>query len=199
MSEYVVTETESPPTLVDDTMSPQIDKLATALAKAQCEITGATKDSTNPFFHSTYADLASVIDACKPLSDHGLSYAQLIGSRGAERTVMTMLLHTSGQWLRSTVGVTPAKADAQAAGSVYTYLRRYALAAIAGISAIDDDGNAGSEPAPKPAAKKNALSLLKAAKTLPALKAAWERLSPEQHKTIGKDTLDELKAKLEEK
>ena len=37
----------------------EIGELAAALAIAQGEITGALKDSANPFFKSKYADLAS--------------------------------------------------------------------------------------------------------------------------------------------
>ena len=55
-------------------MSETIGKLAAALAKAQAEIRGAKKDADNPFFKSTYADLASVWDACRePLSKNELA------------------------------------------------------------------------------------------------------------------------------
>ena len=176
-------------------MSPEINELALALCKAQGQMESAIKDSANPFFNSTYADLDSVQKAIrKPFADNGLAYVQPISSRGDERLVTTLLMHASGQWIRSTVGETPAKAGAQAAGSVFTYMRRYALSAMAGIAQQDDDGNAASEQV-KPAAKKTAISLLKSAKTLPALKAAWERLSPEQHQQIGKDKLTELQDK----
>ena len=58
--------------------SEQINELAAALAKAQGEITGALKDSANPFFKSKYADLASCWDACRgPLSRNGLSVIQV--------------------------------------------------------------------------------------------------------------------------
>jgi hypothetical protein len=40
------------------TKSESIGKLADALAKAQGEIKGALKDSSNPFFKSTYAGAA---------------------------------------------------------------------------------------------------------------------------------------------
>jgi len=57
--------------------SEQINELATALAKAQGKITGALKDSANPFYKSRYADLASVWDACRAaLSENGLAVVQ---------------------------------------------------------------------------------------------------------------------------
>ena len=57
--------------------SQSIAALASALAKAQSEISGAVKDSANPFFKSKYADLESVWSACrKPLTSNGLSVVQ---------------------------------------------------------------------------------------------------------------------------
>ena len=46
--------------------SDKIDKLATALSKAQSEIKGAEKKSVNPFFKSGYADLHTVIESSFP-------------------------------------------------------------------------------------------------------------------------------------
>ena len=57
--------------------SESIANLALALNLAQQQMGGAVKDSTNPFFKSSYADLASVIKAVKdPLCANGLSYVQ---------------------------------------------------------------------------------------------------------------------------
>jgi hypothetical protein len=88
------------------------------------------------------------MDACRePLSANQLSYTQLPGNNGHQVTVTTLLMHSSGQWMRSIIGVTPAKTDSQALGSVLSYLRRYALSAMVGISQIDDDAEeAISEP-----------------------------------------------------
>ena len=56
-----------------------------------------------------------------------------------------MLMHSSGQWMRSNVSVRAAKPDAQGLGSAITYLRRYSLCAMVGIApGDDDDGNAAS-------------------------------------------------------
>jgi hypothetical protein len=130
--------------------SRSIGKLGEALAKAQTEIENAVADSTNPHFRSKYADLASVREAAKPIAKHGLAVVQQVVSLGSAIGVRTVLLHTSGEWLASTVYVEPDKPGPQAAGSVITYLRRYSLAAALGIAQEDDDGNAAS-PAPPPA------------------------------------------------
>jgi hypothetical protein len=125
--------------------SEQINELAGALAKAQGKITGALKDSANPFFKSKYADLASVWDACRTaLSDNGLAVIQLTESDDSGVFVVTTLAHSSGQWMRSRLRLTPKDDSPQAMGSAITYGRRYALAAMVGVAQVDDDGNAAS-------------------------------------------------------
>lgn len=124
--------------------STEIAALAEALSKAQGKITGALKESANPFFKSKYADLASVWDACREqLAANGLAIVQVNGNDAERVTVTTMLVHSSGQWIRGVCSAKPAKDDAQATGSVITYLRRYGLAAITGVAQIDDDAEAG--------------------------------------------------------
>ena len=129
--------------------SEQINELATALAKAQGAITPAIKDSNNPFFKSQYADLASVWDACrKPLSENGLSVVQTIDGNDK---LETTLLHSSGQFISSTLSIVAKDQTSQSIGSAITYARRYALSAIIGICPDDDDAEAAmgrpSEPA----------------------------------------------------
>lgn len=126
------------------THSEQINEIAKALAVAQGVIKGAKKDSENPFFKSKYADLAAVSDACRmPLSNAGIAVVQAPASTEDGRvSVTTMLVHSSGQWMAETLTVKPKDDGAQAMGSVITYLRRYSLAAFAGVAPEDDDGNA---------------------------------------------------------
>ena len=59
-----------------------------------------------------------------------------------------MLLHSSGEFISEVVTTRSQKDDPQGLGSALTYLRRYALAAVVGVTATeDDDGNAASTPA----------------------------------------------------
>ena len=130
--------------------SDQINELGAALAKAQGLIEGAKKDSANPFFKSRYADLASVWDACrKHLSENGLSITQCPEESDNGIAIETMLLHSSGQWIKSRYTMPVSKLDAQAVGSAITYARRYALASIVGIAPEDDDGNADAKAKPE--------------------------------------------------
>ena len=122
----------------------EINELAAALSKAQGVMTGAFKDSANPFFKSRYADLESVWEACrKPLADNGLAIIQTATADELSVSVTTMLTHTSGQWIRETLRLIPKDASPQALGSCISYGRRYALAAMVGVYQTDDDAEAG--------------------------------------------------------
>ena len=129
--------------------SESIAALASALAKAQLQIEPASKNATNPHFRSHYADLASIWDACRgPLNTNGLSIVQFPCDGDVGRTgLCTMLLHSSGEFISEVVTTRSQKDDPQGLGSALTYLRRYALAAVVGVTATeDDDGNAASTP-----------------------------------------------------
>jgi hypothetical protein len=120
--------------------SESINKLAMALVKAQAEMGGAVKDSKNPFFKSSYADLTSVIKAIKePFANNGLAYIQFPISGEKSAGVITRLVHESGEWLEQDYMMPLIKNDSQSFGSILSYARRYSLSAMAGIPAVDDD------------------------------------------------------------
>ena len=129
---------------MDDWKSNKIDKLAEALAQAQGEMDGVTKTSTNPFYKSKYADINDCLEASLPhLSKYGLAITQ--GNEFSKTDgyyITTVLLHKSGQWLKSKIRIPLTnKKDAQEIGSACTYGRRYGLAAMVGLAQVDDDGN----------------------------------------------------------
>lgn len=131
--------------------SDQLNEIAAALCKAQTKLEGAKRDSSNPFFKSKYADLASVWEACKPvLSENGLSVTQFcLPSDGNTVNLTTMLLHSSGQFISGTMTMPLGKADPQGYGSAMTYARRYGLAAIVGVCPEDDDGEGAMRRLPE--------------------------------------------------
>jgi hypothetical protein len=128
----------------DATETPQLNELFAALAKAQMEMEIAKTDSSNPYFKSSYADLASIVKASRPfLAKNGLAVIQRVVSD--ERNALslhTRLCHASGQWMESKMPINPPKQDIQSLGSYITYLKRYNYAAIVGVvaSGDDDDG-----------------------------------------------------------
>jgi hypothetical protein len=130
--------------------SEQINELATALAKCQGEMSFAAKDSLNPHFKSRYADLSAVWDAIRePMSKHGLSVSQLVDIHNDKPVLVSILMHTSGQWLKSVIPILNANNTSQGQGAGITYVRRYALAALVGCVQDDDDGETASKPAPQ--------------------------------------------------
>lgn len=123
--------------------SEHLNELASAVSKMQGELKPAKKDSKNPFFKSNYADLSSVTDACREaLAKHGLAVTQVTSETEHGLVLHTVLMHSSGQWISGEMPVRPVKNDPQGMGSALTYARRYALQAIVGVAAEDDDGEA---------------------------------------------------------
>jgi hypothetical protein len=138
--------------------SESIKELASALALAQGEMKAAFMGSVNPYFKSKYASLGDVIDAAKPtLAKNGLSVSQLVTSEQGCIGVTTILMHKSGEWLSSNISLQlndeKGRSLAKAAGSVITYLRRYALSAILGMYADEDTDGNEHDPKPKPQAQ----------------------------------------------
>lgn len=132
---------------------------AEAFAKLQGAIKPAIKDATNPAFKSKYADLAAVWEAVRgPLAEHGFGVIQAPQFEGDTMFLETTLLHASGEIMISRYPLRPVKQDPQGFGSAITYAKRYALSAMLGVVADeDDDGNAASgvngngyKPAPVP-------------------------------------------------
>ena len=127
-------------------MSAGIGKLIEALAKASLTFKPILKESTNPFFKSKYADLANVIDATREsLGKNGLAVIQppFYKREAGLVEIMTLLSHSSGEWIKCTLEIPMAKQDAQGVGSAITYGRRYAYSAVLNVaSEEDDDANA---------------------------------------------------------
>jgi hypothetical protein len=133
--------------------SETIVDLFKAFHAAQGKMRGVLKDSKNPAFKSSYASLESVVDTARPvLNAEGLAFTQAPGllNDGAIQ-ITTMILHVSGQWMRSTMEVPLAKRDPQGVGSAVTYACRYALMATLGLPPVDEDGEAAMDRTPRPA------------------------------------------------
>lgn len=181
--------------------SENINEIAAALSKAQAAIKGAKRESDNPYFKSRYADLASVWESVrKPLTDAGLSVVQSVSTQESGRVcVTTMLVHTSGQWFRDTASGTPKDDGPQALGSLVTYLRRYSLAAVAGVAPEDDDGEAAEGRSKSPAkavpVEPKGFSAwwatITALSSLPELEAAWSAAKVEHKRYAVEARADE--------
>lgn len=164
--------------------SPTFTELAKALVLARDEMGDVLKNASNPAFKSKYADLGAVVEAVQP----ALNKAKLASVQGvrvdydgpqALVAIETMLLHESGEWVRTSIALRPSKSDPQGVGSAITYGRRYGLQTLCGVAPTDDDANAASKPGKDAAADEAALDRTPAFPTkeqLRALQATFDRV-----------------------
>jgi len=170
--------------------------IATALVKAQSEMSNPKKGNTNPFFKSKYADLNAVREAVIPiLNENGITVLQPLVHVDGKNFVNTILLHESGEMMESFTEIVYSKInDAQAQGSGITYARRYGLQSFVCVGADDDDGNKASTPQPQ-------IDLLRletrlnACKTLDELANTYKSFTPAEQK-ITVLLKDKLKTEL---
>ena len=125
-----------------------MQKIATALVKAQREFGPALKTSTNPHFRSRYADLSACVEAVvDALNNNGIFLLQKNHKCDDGVMVETVFVHESGEMMECGIVHFPSvKHDPQGYASALTYARRYSLMAACGIAPEDDDGNAASKP-----------------------------------------------------
>lgn len=171
--------------------SESIAALAEALSKFQEEVKQPFKDKTNPFFNSKYVPLENIVEVITQTAPkHGLSFMQYPVNNENKVGIKTVIMHKSGEFIETEpIFALPAKQDAQATGSTITYLKRYSLAAVFGITSdVDDDGNAASTPQQQKAP--TLADVLKAAakKTGKAEKDLYDEVS--QSLNINKATKD---------
>src|SRR6266536_23785 len=132
--------------------SESIAALATALAKAQAELTNPEKSLTAMIRTDRsgegartfrYAPLSSGLDIVrKTLGKHEIAIFQTTAIDQPTRLVSltTMLTHSSGEWIASKWPVCPVSdmAAPHRMGAALTYARRYALFTLVGIAGEDD-------------------------------------------------------------
>jgi hypothetical protein len=125
--------------------------IATALAKAQMELTNPEKSSVGSIRYRDqeapqafrYAPLSSGLDIVrKTLGSQQIAVAQTtdIDRAGGFINLTTVLLHTSGEWIASDWPVCALSELSQPRrmGAALTYARRYALFTLVGIAGEDD-------------------------------------------------------------
>jgi hypothetical protein len=127
---------------VTETTTTGLGPLAAALAKASTAFPAVTRSKTvtvrmkdGGTYSFKYAPLDVILGAVQqPLADNGLVVVQLLD----DGALITSLIHESGAILSGRIDL-PQSGDVQALGSAITYLRRYAIQAMLGIAAEDDD------------------------------------------------------------
>ena len=131
-----------------------------ALAKYFEEVVNPENVADNSFFKSKYAPLAEVLNTVRPImGKHGLFITQAPKVlESGDVSVQTIITHKSGAYMSfPSLKGKPAKPDIQGIGSVITYLRRFAINSITGVSGeVDDDGNTASGNVKKTTTKSKA-------------------------------------------
>jgi len=124
--------------------SESTEKLDSALAKAQGEVSSPNQTKVNPFFKSKYADISDIWNAIRPaLKKYEVSLTQWpVANEDVKRAhVITRVAH-KGEWITCEGAIPISKGDAHGYASAVTYLKRISLGAVLGISfEEDDDGN----------------------------------------------------------
>jgi hypothetical protein len=132
--------------------SPSIAELATALAKAQIELTNPEKsligtiepdDGEGRARQFRYAPLSSGLEIVrKTLGQHEIATVQTtaIDQTSGIVNLTTVLAHSSGEWIASDWPVCPIgeTETPHRMGAALTYARRYALFTLVGIAGEDD-------------------------------------------------------------
>lgn len=162
--------------------SEQLNEIGAALAAAQTELENAAMNSINPHFNSRYADLATILNATRPiLAKHGIAIIQRPLEHADRVTWQTILLHKSGQYIAGTYPVPIGKP--QGMGSDATYARRYSAAGMTGIAAEEDDDANAAQGKPKSARQSRQEGdypvfekALRDTSTLEELKETWDAM-----------------------
>lgn len=128
-------------------------ELNKALIKALSETKDIVADSTNPFHKNSYASLSKHLEVLKPIfKKHGLGILQMpIGDLDSVG-IRTIIVHEDGGSVSSDALIPAEKGiTGQNAGSLYSYIRRYSLASVAGCATEDCDAETNRVESPVPA------------------------------------------------
>jgi hypothetical protein len=129
-----------------------------ALNAAQANMGKVVKQSENPHFRSSYADLADVMRVALPaLTAEGICLWHKMDTSGETMLMVTTLTHGSSETeISCGVPLIVSKNDMQGMKSATTYAKRIGVESLTGIAPEDDDGNAAAKappPPPKPKVK----------------------------------------------
>ena len=168
-----------------------------SLINARREFKPLIETAKNPFFKSTYAPLAEVINSVKDaLSNNNIGFFQSVDPIGEKEIVnttttdkngtvkteqkvvsfskiTTTLFTGNGEKIETSYPLIIADTDPQKVGATVTYAKRYALTAALGIASEDDDAQSVSRPAAqtasaKPTQQAKPATSVKPAETKPA-------------------------------
>lgn len=164
------------------------------LLQFQEKVGAIKKDSTNPFFKSSYFNIDTLLATIKPiLNEVGLVLLQPLTTFDGKPALVTKILDSETEESIEGTVVLPESPDAQKMGGIITYFRRYCIQSMLSLEAEDDDGNSASNN------NSNKNSSQKPPASKPPLGKSKEDIAKEQVKNIcdeiGLSTLTVLKTK----
>ena len=144
------------PATKNSTITDWPDSLDTALMHAQLEFPDIPKDKINKFYdNQRYSSLDSIVSTTRPsLAKFGLVANHRIDDTadGIRVTAVLKYLPTKEE-MSNSLSCGCDRSNPQKMGSAITYLRRYTIAPLLGVTPDeDDDGNAAIPEKTKPAA-----------------------------------------------
>lgn len=181
--------------------SEQINEIAKALSNMQAELEPVKKTKTGMFKTARYAPLDEIWEMCRtPLKDNGLAITQTLDCKDGDSFLRTTLVHVTGQWISSLAPIAPTKNDIHGFCSALTYMKRYSLAAILGISTDDDkqddDGKKAVETGVKPRTRPPGMGIILAEQLIDLAKERGEIYMDNFHNLITKKYPDYTKLSL---
>ena len=132
--------------------SESVKHISEAMSKFQGEVNQPKKDKTNPFFKSKYVPLENVVEVImEEAPKHGLSFLQSpCNDEHGRIGISTLVTHQSGEYIEfEPLFMKAEKNNAQGSGALITYLRRYTLSSIFGITSDEDDDGNSTNVAPR--------------------------------------------------
>lgn len=130
--------------LISYKTSPSTTNIDKALLSFNKEVESIEKGEVNPFFKNFYCSLDQIISYIRPLLAKNDLYLQQFPIYGGEGmlSVKTIIKHVSGEFIMSDSMPIRFGKTAQDFGGTNTYLRRYCLGSVLGLSfEKDDDAN----------------------------------------------------------
>lgn len=135
-------------------MSENTVEIFTALARAQAKMENVTSNQQG--YGYKYAELSQYLNIARDvLAANGLSFCSFFWRDHLnESVIVTMLTHTSGQWIKSVFPIEPEEGNPndkrklsqmQAIGSIFTYVRRYVFRGMLNMHDHDDDGKGAKD------------------------------------------------------
>lgn len=120
-------------------------ELYAALSSAQSEFLDMSFTGQNRYYHDKFATLSDLVRMSRPaLCKNGLAvYQYLYQDEHDSNFLKTVLTHTSGETIASTMRILPNKNTIQQIGSYLAHMRRISYASLIGVmvhDADDDDG-----------------------------------------------------------